>query len=867
MKSKTPIGLWAWRPIEPEETAGGLLLRVAEIQGHASTDRTAKAAGISRSRLAHGFADQLKAFAVQVDQKFAAIAADGAVRDEKGRLCLRGHPMGDLLDFGPRRMCPACLEQSRHHRFWWDVRPITSCPRHGIELVGACRCGRRFGWRRGGLLKCSSCWNDEVAYLPRKPADPKVLRADAYLLSRFGAGDADAVPVLDALSLRNVFETLERIGAAACGGYSYEWQSAESLKQPLAIVQARGFEVLADGRLDEVLTTIYDGFIDQGGRPEEGFTSCYGWLYHWLNHKRGAKFSPLLAQSFLEHGAARFPIVPKARLGRLKPAAERKLSLKAAAGKAETSVYTMKSIGLALGLIRTEKRSGSQISFPVEEVERIARDLKGALSLNETKARLGVGFKTMVSIMDDGVLLPALRGGCQRHTYVFRPQDVDGLLDRLSDGALKVQQQAKRLIAITRLGSGRAAKIAECVRMILDGRLKVRARASGRTGLQALFVDHDEVIRAAAGAELTFAAAAIRMRLNSRGLRKAIDGGLIEGVPPGATNVPATIADAFAGRFMMMGEIRDRLGGRFPELRIRLRMAGFHPDPDLEKCLCAGYPRAEIEPFLRRVEAGQVTLGKPEGSWKALVREAERLLSAAKAPLSSDDLIAKLRREMTIGPSDQTDFFYSAMWDVRETFVHIEGAGWWLRARSYLGRTFPPGAPAPTQTEMVDGAVLAILGGADRPLSKDDIQAKLKAQSIAIPITSGEVFLRRFAVRHAGEVIKLSGLGYWNRARPHAPALYDPKTWSEKVQTAVQRAGLWIVKLLNETGRPLTRAELEPMLRERGVIPGKCTRAYVGNAVAEFAGEIVYLDRIGYWLAKKPWPSAGYRPAARRVAA
>lgn len=44
-------------------------------------------------------------------------------------------------------------------------------------------------------------------------------------------------------------------------------------------------------------------------------------------------------------------------------------------------------------------------------------------------------------------------------------------------------------------------------------------------------------------------------------------------------------------------------------------------------------------------------------------------------------------------------------------------------------------------------------------------------------------------------------------------------TAREKIQTAVHRAGLSIRKLLNETSRPLTRAELEPMLRDRGVIP------------------------------------------------
>lgn len=866
MRRATAIGLTRWRPIQPEETAQGLLLRVAELQGHKSTDRTERAAGISRSRLAHGFVDQIRTFAAEVNQDFESVAADSPVRDEKGRLCLRGHLMGDLLDFGPRRLCPACLEEAWHHRFWWDVRPITTCPRHGIELVGACACGTKFGWRGGGLVRCSSCGNTDVARLPRKSADAQALRADAYLLSRFGAGAAESVPMLDAIQLRGVFETLERIGAA-CAGYSYEWQSAESLKEPLAAVQARGFEVLADGKLDDVLTKIYDGFIAQGGKPEEGFTSCYGWLYHWFNHKRGAKFSPLLAQAFLKHGAARFPIVPKARLGRIEPVAERKLSLKAAAKKARTSVFVMKSIGLARGLIRTEKRSGSQISFPAEEVERIARDLNGALSLEETSAHLGLGRKTMVSLMEKGALQPALRGGGRRHDYVFRRQDVEGFLAKLAAGARRVRVPPPGHFAIARLGRSKAATIGECVCKVLEGRLRIRAQVEGRTGLQALFVDPGELSDAVADDVLSFGAAAIRMRLNSRGLRKAIDGGFIDGVKPGATTVPAKVADRFAERFMMLGEIRGRLGGWFPELRKQLQRAGFDPDPNLEKCICAGYVRSGVEPFVRKVEAGEASLGKPESNWKALVREAEKILSAVKAPLASEDLLAKLRRKMAIGPSDQDGFFYKAMWDVRETFVFIEGAGWWLRARPHLGRVFPVDGPVPTQTEIVDGTVIEMLRDADRPLSQEDILTRLKAQSIRTPVADGEVFLRRFFVRHADKIVKLTGLGYWDKARLYPPALYDPAAWKVKTQTAVQRAGLWIIKLLNETGRPLTRAELEPMLRDRGIMAGKCTRGYFGNAVAEFADQIVYLDRVGYWLAKKPWPAAGCRPVGRQRAA
>jgi hypothetical protein len=58
----------------------------------------------------------------------------------------------------------------------------------------------------------------------------------------------------------------------------------------------------------------------------------------------------------------------------------------------------------------------------------------------------------------------------------------------------------------------------------------------------------------------------------------------------------------------------------------------FAPDPDLQKCLCAGYLRSKIEPFVSRVEAGKASLGKPEGSYKALVFEAQKMLTTAKAP-------------------------------------------------------------------------------------------------------------------------------------------------------------------------------------------------------------------------------------------
>jgi hypothetical protein len=852
---KRPIGLWAKLAPEPEETVQGLLLRIAEMQMHASTDRTIKAVGVRRSAIARAKQPDINLLAEAILQDPVVIAADTPRLAAVGRrrYLLRNQVIGKHIEFGRRRLCPACIDSAPHHRFWWDVAPITSCPRHGLNLVEGCMCGKRFGWRDGSLLKCAGR-EDGNHGLKRTPADQKVLRKDRYLLSRFAASEVEQVPVLDAFKLEDAVHVMERIGAAAHSGYSNEWQTAGSLKEALTKIQALGFEVLADGKVDEVLTRIFDGFIAKGGRSEEGFTSCYGWLYHWFNHKGGAKFSPWLANAFLEHGARRFPIVPKAQLGKLTTAPEHRLSLKAAAARAETSVYTMKSIGLALGLIREEKRSGSQLSFSVNDVDRIAHDLNGAMNLEETRQYLGLGQRPMSVLLAEKVLVPALRGGGRLHDYVFRRCDVEAFFASIQGHTRLVREPPQNLVAIANLGRGKAATIAECILKIREGRLRVRARVNGRQGFKSLFIDLDELLKAVEGDLLSFHAAAVRMRLNARGLRRAIDGGLIRGVKKGSKTVPVNAANIFALRFMMLGEIQERLGGYLGNLRVQLKMAGFNSDPGLEKCICAGYVRSEIEPFVRNVEAGKVTLGRPEGTWKKLVKEAQKILTRVNSPLSSDDLLTKLRLMMPIGPSDQNDFFYSAMWDARETYVYIEGAGWWLRARSYLGITFLLDSTTPTQTEMVDGIVLEMLRAAEKPLSQDEIISQLKMRSIKTPIENGDVFLRRFFVRHTDKLIKLTGLGYWDRTRPYQPALYDPMSWKEKTQTAVQRTGLWIIKLVTDARRPLLRSELEPLLQEHGVISGPCTRGHFGKAVAEFANEIVYLDRVGYWLAGKAWP-------------
>ncbi|KRQ14672.1 TniQ family protein [Bradyrhizobium manausense] len=773
---RRPIGLYAWDEVRPEESALGFLLRMAEENGHPSTDSTVMDVGVRRAGIARGVPEHINRLAAEGRTTPAALLANSPLLRDDDKLVLRGHVVDKYLHFGVRRLCPGCIAESDHHRFWWDLVPVSTCPRHQLELVGTCPCGAELSWRDGGVSICTDCGAQDRYRFERRPADAKVLRSDAYILSRFGVGSGEAVPVLDALPMPDVFKMLERIGSA-CEGYSRTWRSAKTLGVPLGIVQAGGFEVLADNKVEELLTRIYDGYLAQGGKPDDGFGRCYGWLYHWFNHKRSAQFSPSLAQAILLHGAARFPVVPGVRLGKLPDRARRKLSLKAAAAKAGTSVFAMRNIGLALGLISPDRRSGRHLSFPVDEVARIARDLKGALSLEETQARLGIGLQAIREIMSNGSLVPALKGGGPRHVFVFRPADVDDLLRKLTGGAKIVNKSSEGLLAMSRLGRGRAATIGGCVRLILDGKLRIRERLKEGVGLQGMFIDKlelDAAVKPTTGEMVSFAAAARLMRLNARGLRLAIGLSMFPGVEPSAKALPARHVEAFARKFIMMGEIKERIGGYFRTLKEQIERAGFKPDRKLEKCLSSGYLRAEVAPFLEKLEHGEVSLDMPPPPRNAVIEETRRILEEADRPIGTKELLLLLRENnVRLGPSDTDRFFYATMNEEKLEFAYIVGAGWWLRRRAFMGRIFLADRKIPSYHDMVDDEIVASVRQAKSPMMPDDIIAGLAKKRIAIASSDPISYLRRMAIRRP-EVVRFHGKGYWDAARPWQPAGYIP---------------------------------------------------------------------------------------------
>jgi hypothetical protein len=187
----------------------------------------------------------------------------------------------------------------------------------------------------------------------------------------------------------------------------------------------------------------------------------------------------------------------------------------------------MRNFGSALGVVRTKKLSGSQISFPADLVAKIAADLKNAYSLGDAAKRLGIGTKIVHQLIATGILVRALQGSrLYRNICLLEKDKIDGLLEKLAAGASWVDHPSRGLDPVSALGRGHAATIVGCIRLILDGRVTVAERLKGASGLRALYLDHRRLAEVAGQPygekEIGLDGAIRRMRLNRRGLSRAI---------------------------------------------------------------------------------------------------------------------------------------------------------------------------------------------------------------------------------------------------------------------------------------------------------------------------------------------------------
>src|SRR5262245_25132772 len=183
--TQTSRGLWLpplWVTPLPDEPPHGMYLRLAERNGFRRVGLLENLVGIKLRHVRLGRdldhlaamlrcePEHLNGTLIKHQRPGSPIVGGEAVR-RKDLTMLR------------RRACPACLAKSAHHRFWWDLGFVATCPIHEIWLAQSCSCGGPLTWADGSLAKCRTCEDGDVRLLPFETASSEVIALDRWVLS------------------------------------------------------------------------------------------------------------------------------------------------------------------------------------------------------------------------------------------------------------------------------------------------------------------------------------------------------------------------------------------------------------------------------------------------------------------------------------------------------------------------------------------------------------------------------------------------------------------------------------------------------------------------------------------------------------
>ncbi|MEJ0050138.1 MAG: TniQ family protein [Methylovirgula sp.] len=503
-----PLGLPLWAAPSPEEPAHGLLLRLTQINCYPSVQYSMRETGLSIYALRHGW--QFEDLARLTRSDVSNIARD-SFRKLDDVVVIRGEKIGKMRDrdYNVRRVCPSCLRESLHHRFFWDLSFFTHCPRHKIKLIDHCTCelAQPLTWRDGRLHRGNCCRTGDLRTIHGDTAQPDVAAMEAYLAGRLGICPRIRVAALDELDLVDAIDLLERVGALDAGGYAKNWRLAKKVNLTQSATRARAYRIITEDRFQEVLDKAHAGFRRANPNRSGNLSAGYGWFYHWYNYQGGKNFSPYLAEQIVRHASRNFYVgrevaefnsdtISADTLAELLENHENSLSLSEASRITGLNHSTFPKLARALGLMeagRARPRSISKADVSVVAAiwaRLIDREAAGDI-LGLARGSLHGHFKLFVRL---GLLMPFIAGppGMGK-THRFLRDDIEAFCVRARRRCEQQQGRQEDTVLIFDRHFGPTGP--HLLQAILSGDIVDAWIDRGQTGIRSISIRRSELVR------------------------------------------------------------------------------------------------------------------------------------------------------------------------------------------------------------------------------------------------------------------------------------------------------------------------------------------------------------------------------------
>ncbi|RVA14649.1 hypothetical protein EN932_04235 [Mesorhizobium sp. M7A.F.Ca.US.002.01.1.1] len=465
------ISRWGIQPLV-DEPAHGFFLRLAALNGQVSIRPFAMALGINGRNIKP---QEMLGFCAELPIPGLDSLRDATpVLGDRGSVYIRGERLRVGRDWSTRhrRYCAKCLEESSHHRFWFDIVAISHCPFHGQEMSFE---KNGMVWARGSSAKAMP-----PAATPSISNLAKVGLAQ-YLAGRLGVLPRMDVALLDGMELTDAIFLCTVIGDMIQVG----WQSRKPDSGRIQSTQkaaAQGLCFLLEGRLLRDLCSSYlrsGRFFIDGKLTSRKPTHVLGWLE-----------SPM--RNPIHHkGIAPLRDCIQDLLGELRPARRKCVQIDTEFDRGVDVIA--KSLKLRSSAVRQLAVACGQLTCRDLNADAIAKMATRACGPETAAELLGVNNKRLAILREAG-LIQTLIKGCAGNPAKYDVEVIRSLVDRLNaqrstagihkEGLTLEQYQRKTLSAYPTV-----------VRQVLAGELPISGWDATKKGLSAIFVPRPSVHR------------------------------------------------------------------------------------------------------------------------------------------------------------------------------------------------------------------------------------------------------------------------------------------------------------------------------------------------------------------------------------
>ncbi|MDJ0390084.1 TniQ family protein [Roseomonas sp. E05] len=510
------------------------------------------------------------------------------------------------LHAGLRRSCPLCLQDSLHHRSFWNISAVQHCTVHGLALPVRCPgCGHPPSWRGKRLDRCGNpgCDHDLTAWSgpPSEPAPEYALGLHAL----YRDGPSATLPGCG-LPLARAAEAALAIGCFALNqGKMGRPDSFLREHGELAHdAMIKGWEALTDW--PHGLHRVLDGLRSRAGERgwRFGMRREFGGLHRWLYDAAAEPWAAQLKKGFADYLAGQPDLRASAaalkRFGSPDALRNRHMTANDAAEYLGVAPETMAELATREKLhLLPPSGAGTPTLLRADLVHALKQKKQGTLMKQEAEAILGVGRPTLGQLLEDGVLSTLPPDQRVTHQRILRRDEVEELVVRVV-AAVVPARQGTQLVSFSGAMAGRRGA-STLIQAILKGRVVPRGTAPKRKGIGSLLFNSREVEAALAPgrATLSLVEAAQRMGLEIDSVRAwAAEGFLGTAASDSAfergTRVTEDGIASFSAEYITSSEIGKETGTSGRWAAERLDFQG-HP-PLASASTTKLYRRADISP-------------------------------------------------------------------------------------------------------------------------------------------------------------------------------------------------------------------------------------------------------------------------------